>query len=120
MTRESFDDPSHREERVVKTLGHRRGGDSWATPGIFIPTVEVLPGTTGTEQLQPQAGQEEVLPTMSGQRDGEVWSLALPRMPHLESHILVGVLGCCRVEVGSQALICVPQQASGQVLLVLG
>lgn len=113
MTRGSLGDPSHREERVAKTLGHRRGGDSWATPGIFSPTVVVLPGTTGTEQLQPQAGQEEVLPTMWGQRDGEVWSLALPCMPHLGSRILAGVLGCCclwvsQVAVGSQALICVP------------
>lgn len=49
----------------------------------------------GMEQLQPQAGQGEVLPAMWGQRDREAWSLALPCIPHLGSHILVAVLGCC-------------------------
>lgn len=93
MTGGSLGDPSHREKRVAKTLGHRRGGEGWATPAIFSPTMVVLSGTTGTEQLQPQAGQGEVLPAMWGQRDREAWSLALPRMPHLGSHILVGILG---------------------------
>lgn len=105
MTGGSLDDPSHREERVAKMLGHRRGCDSWATSGIFSPTVVVLPGTTGTEQLQPQAGQGEVLPAMWGQTGREAWSLALPCMPQLGSHILVGVLGCClRVSQDAVAL----------------
>lgn len=95
MTGGSFGDRSHREKRVAKTLGHRRWGDSWATPGIFSPTMVMLSGTMGTEQLQPQAGQGEVLPAMWGLRDREAWSLALPCMPHLGSHILVGILGCC-------------------------
>lgn len=95
MTTGSLGDPSHREKRVAKTLGHRRGDDSWATPGICSPTMVMLPWTMGTEQLQPQAGQGEVLPAMWGQRDREAWSLALPCMPHLGSHILAGILGCC-------------------------
>lgn len=80
MTRGSLGDPSHREERVAKTLGHRRGGGSWATPDSLSPTVAVLPRTKpvcpwGTEQTQPHARQGEVLPATWGQRDREAWSL---------------------------------------------
>lgn len=108
MTGASLSDPSHREERVAKTLGHRRGGGSWATPGILSPTVAVLSGTErvrpqGTEQPRPQAGQGEVLPAMWGQRDREAWSLAPPCMPHLASHALFGILGCCCLWAGQVA-----------------
>lgn len=96
--------PATGRRGLRKTLGHRRGGDGWASPGIFSPTVVALPGTMGTEQLQPQAGQGEVLPAMWGQRDREAWSLALPRMPHLGSHILVVILGHCCLWVSKVAV----------------
>lgn len=93
MTGGSLGDPSHREERVVKALCHRRGGDSWAAPGIFSLTVAVLPQTMGAEQLQPQTGHGEVLPAMAdGQEDLEPGTAMYAP---LGSHILVGVLGCC-------------------------
>lgn len=99
MTGRSPGDPTTGRRGLRRPRATEEGEDSWATPGVLSPTVVVLPRTvrvpTGMERLQPQAGQGEVLPTMWGQSYREAWSLALPCVPHLGSHILVGVLGCC-------------------------
>lgn len=97
MTRWNLSDPSHREERVAKTLGHRRWVGHWATRSNLGSTMAVLPGTKlvhlwGTEQPQPQARQGEVLPKMQGQGEREAWSLTPPCMPHLGSNALFEVL----------------------------